>query len=135
STFTRFVQVGRVVLLKDGPDSGKIAVIAEIIDHNRAIVDGPFEGSTVARQPYAYKHLALTPILVKSVPNGARTGTIRKIVEKEATLKKWQASAWAKKLEIVKTRRNMNDFARFNVMLEKKRRRDVVRRALSKAKN
>lgn len=35
STFKRFVEVGRVVLLKQGPSEGKIAVISEIIDHNR----------------------------------------------------------------------------------------------------
>lgn len=35
STFKRFVEVGRVVLVNDGPSAGKIAVIAEIIDHNR----------------------------------------------------------------------------------------------------
>ena len=31
----RFVEVGRVVLLKTGPSEGKLAVIVEIIDHNR----------------------------------------------------------------------------------------------------
>jgi transcription antitermination factor NusG len=35
STFTRFVEVGRVVLLKSGPFDGKIATIVEIMDHNR----------------------------------------------------------------------------------------------------
>jgi hypothetical protein len=35
STFKRFVEVGRVVLVNDGPSAGHIAVIAEIIDHNR----------------------------------------------------------------------------------------------------
>jgi ribosomal protein L14E/L6E/L27E len=35
STFKRFVEVGRVVLVNDGPSAGKLAVIAEIIDHNR----------------------------------------------------------------------------------------------------
>ncbi|KIJ93184.1 hypothetical protein K443DRAFT_408095 [Laccaria amethystina LaAM-08-1] len=35
SNFKRFVEIGRVVLLKSGPFSGKLAVIAEIIDHNR----------------------------------------------------------------------------------------------------
>lgn len=33
--FKRFVEVGRVVLVNDGPSAGKLAVIAEIIDHNR----------------------------------------------------------------------------------------------------
>lgn len=31
----RFVQLGRVVLVNDGPSKGKLAVIVEIIDHNR----------------------------------------------------------------------------------------------------
>lgn len=35
STFKRFVEVGRVVLVNEGPSAGKLAVIAEIIDHNR----------------------------------------------------------------------------------------------------
>lgn len=35
TTFKRFVEVGRVVLVNDGPDAGKLATIVEIIDHNR----------------------------------------------------------------------------------------------------
>jgi large subunit ribosomal protein L14e len=38
STFKRFVEVGRVVLLKSGPFDGKIATIVEIMDHNRVSV-------------------------------------------------------------------------------------------------
>lgn len=41
STFKRFVEVGRVVLVNDGPSQGKLAVIAEIIDHNRVRRLGP----------------------------------------------------------------------------------------------
>jgi len=35
STFKRYVEVGRVVLVNDGPNAGKLATIVEIIDHNR----------------------------------------------------------------------------------------------------
>lgn len=35
ATFKRYVEVGRVVLLNDGPSAGKLATIVEIIDHNR----------------------------------------------------------------------------------------------------
>ena len=35
STFKRYVEVGRVVLVNDGPCAGKLATIVEIIDHNR----------------------------------------------------------------------------------------------------
>jgi transcription antitermination factor NusG len=33
--FKRYVQVGRVVLINKGEFSGKLAVIVEIIDHNK----------------------------------------------------------------------------------------------------
>ncbi|KIJ90979.1 hypothetical protein K443DRAFT_115788, partial [Laccaria amethystina LaAM-08-1] len=64
-----------VVLLKSGPFSGKIAVIAEIIDHNRAIIDGPTKG--VSRQSYRYKHLALTPLKLSGLPQGDGTKRAR----------------------------------------------------------
>lgn len=34
-SFKRYVEVGRVVLINQGPSEGKLAVVAEIIDHNR----------------------------------------------------------------------------------------------------
>ncbi|KAF9037023.1 ribosomal protein L14-domain-containing protein [Rhodocollybia butyracea] len=128
STFKRFVEVGRVVLLKAGPSAGKIAVIAEIIDHKRAIVDGPTTG--VPRQSFPYKHLTLTPLSVTKLPRGARSGVVKKVLDAEGTIKKWESSSWAQKRAAVEKRRNLNDFARFSVMLAKKQRRDSVRKAL-----
>ena len=94
-----------VVLLKSGPYQGKIAVIVEIIDHRRvsnlphfsgalvtenavlqAIVDGPTTG--VPRQSFAYRHLTLTPLSIK-LPRAARTGIVRKYVEKQGVVEKW----------------------------------------------
>ena len=34
-TFKRYVEVGRVVLVNEGPQAGKLATIVEIIDHAR----------------------------------------------------------------------------------------------------
>ncbi|KAH0581507.1 60S ribosomal protein L14-A [Termitomyces sp. J132] len=132
SNFKRFVEVGRVVLLKAGPSAGKIAVIAEIIDHNRAIIDGPT--TSVPRQAYPYKHLALTPLKLTGLPRAAGTGAVRKLAEKEALAEKWEKSAWAQKRAAMEKRRSLNDFGRFSVMLAKKQRRDVVRKAIHKAK-
>ncbi|KDQ53703.1 hypothetical protein JAAARDRAFT_197160 [Jaapia argillacea MUCL 33604] len=153
SVFTRFVQVGRVVLINSGPHAGHIAVVAEIIDHNRvrllpvffqsypfdntnpivqAIIDGPTTG--VPRQSFPYRHLTLTPILMKNLPRGAGTGVIRKQLEKEATIEKWNKSSWAQKRAAVEARRKLNDFERFSVMLLKKSRRDRVRKFVKKAK-
>ncbi|KAJ6468439.1 60S ribosomal protein L14 [Mycena sanguinolenta] len=132
STFKRFVEVGRVVLLKSGPFSGKIAVIAEIIDHNRAIIDGPTTG--VTRQSFPYKHLTLTPLTLTKLPRGAGSGVIKKQLEKEAIVEKWDKSSWAQKRAALEKRRSLNDFGRFGVMLAKKARRDVVRKSIFKAK-
>ncbi|KAH9948026.1 60S ribosomal protein L14 [Amylocystis lapponica] len=132
SNFKRFVEVGRVVLLKSGPYEGHIAVIAEIIDHNRALIDGPTTG--VPRQSFPYRHLTLTPFVLTKLPRAAGSGVIRKQLEKEGTLEKWEKSSWAQRRAAIEKRRSINDFERFCVMLAKKARRDTVRKGVKKAK-
>ncbi|KAF8801743.1 hypothetical protein BYT27DRAFT_7215860 [Phlegmacium glaucopus] len=132
SNFKRFVQVGRVVLLKSGPSAGNIAVITEIIDHNRAIIDGPT--TNVPRQSYQFKHLTLTPFCLTKFPRAAGSGVVKKQLEKEAIVEKWNKSGWATKRAAMEQRKTLNDFARFNVMLAKRQRRDIVRKAVAKTK-
>jgi large subunit ribosomal protein L14e len=96
STFKRFVEVGRVVLVNDGPSAGKLAVIAEIIDHNRALIDGPT--TSVPRQQIPYRNLILTPYTLASLPRAAGSGPIKKAIEKAGVMEKWEQSGWAKKL-------------------------------------
>ncbi|KAG8717036.1 hypothetical protein FRC09_014844 [Ceratobasidium sp. 395] len=132
STFKRFVEVGRVVLLKSGPSEGKIATIVEIVDHNRAIIDGPLTG--VPRQSYPYRHLVLTPLTVKGLPRGAGSGAVKKLTEKSDVVTKWENSSWAKKRAAVAKRRTLSDFDRFSVLVLKKQRRDAVNKGLAKNK-
>ncbi|KAF5335474.1 hypothetical protein D9611_012177 [Ephemerocybe angulata] len=131
SNFKRFVEVGRVVLLNDGPSSGNIAVIVEIIDHNRAIIEGPT--TNVPRQSFPYKHLVLTQFKLTGLPRAAGSSTLKKLIEKEALVEKWNKSSWAQKREAAQKKKSLNDFARFTVMVQKKQRRDVVRKVLAKA--
>ncbi|KAG8752771.1 hypothetical protein FRC14_006732 [Serendipita sp. 396] len=131
SAFKKFVETGRVVLLKGGPHAGKTAVIVEIIDHNRAVIDGPTTG--VPRQSFPYKHLTLTKFVVKDLPRGAGTPTVKKYVEKSEIDTKWAATSWAKKRELVVRRKKLGDFERFKVMITKRHRRDKVRKTLKKA--
>lgn len=142
STFTRFVQVGRIVLIRAGPSAGRIAVIAEIIDHKRAIIEGPTSG--VPRQSFPYKHLSLTPHLISDLPRGASSKIIKKYLtgkkeDKDGNhsrnwVKKWEESKWAKSLESKKQRSTQTDFGRFETMLRKKARRDVIRKGIRKEK-
>lgn len=39
--YTRYVEVGRVALVNYGEDTGKLCVIVDIVDQNKALVDGP----------------------------------------------------------------------------------------------
>lgn len=97
----------------------------------QAIIDGPTTG--VPRQSFPYRHLTLTPFVLTKLPRAAGTGVIRKQLEKEGTIEKWNKSSWAQKREAIEKRRKLNDFERFAVMLAKKQRRDTVRKVVKKA--
>ncbi|GAA5862976.1 hypothetical protein JCM8547_003637 [Rhodosporidiobolus lusitaniae] len=131
STFKRFVEVGRVVLVNDGPAAGKLATIVEIIDHNRALIEGPSTG--VPRQAFAYRRLVLTPYVLKKLPRAAGTTTVKKVWDASEVEAKWAKSAWAAKRAASQKRRETSDFERFEVMLLKKQRRRLVQAAAAKA--
>ncbi|KAJ3093414.1 60S ribosomal protein L14, partial [Physocladia obscura] len=148
--FTRFVEVGRVVLLNHGPDAGKIAVIVDIVDHGRvcsycvvtvdsnesdnetneqALVDGPTTGA--ARQVVSFKRVSLTDIVV-DVPRTAGTVAVKKALTTQDLTGKWAASAWAKKLAVRDIRKNLSDFDRFKILIAKKQKRQIVGQEFAK---
>jgi large subunit ribosomal protein L14e len=88
----------------------------------------------VPRQSYPYKHLTLTPLRLTKLPRAAGTGVVRKQVEAEGVVEKWEKSAWAQKRASVEKRRALTDFQRFVVMIAKKRRSDSVRKSVRAAK-
>ncbi|CAO1628787.1 unnamed protein product [Parajaminaea phylloscopi] len=128
--FKRYVEVGRVVLINKGESEGKLAVIAEIVDHNKAIVDGPSTG--VPRQVIRYRYTTLTPFVVADLPRAAGTSAVKKFFDKSDVAEKWAKSSWAKKRQAQKAKREASDFDRFNIMLLKKQRRSLVQRAAAK---
>merc|ERR1712221_51862 len=94
--FKRFVETGRVALVNTGKFDGKLVVIVDVIDHNRVLCDNPSNG--VPRQTLNLKHICLTDITIK-IPHGARTGTVRKVYDKEDVNAKWEKSSWAHKIQ------------------------------------
>ena len=62
-----------MVLINYGPDAGKIAVIVDVVDGNKCLIDGPTTG--VARQVIPYKRLALTDLMVE-FEKGSHSKTI-----------------------------------------------------------
>ncbi|KAI9319416.1 ribosomal protein L14-domain-containing protein [Dichotomocladium elegans] len=130
-SFKRQVEVGRVVLVNYGPDSNKLAVIVDIIDHKRALIDGPSTG--VARQPLSFKRMTLTNITIKNLPRNAGQTAVKKAFEKENVLATWAKSAWAQKLAQRETRANLGDFDRFKIAKLKCQRRFAVNSAVGQA--
>ena len=102
-----------------------------LIPYPQAIIDGPSTG--VDRQAIAYRYLVLTPHVIRTLPRAAGTSAVKKFFDKAGVAEKWSQSGWAKKRAAIKTRRSLSDFDRFNVMLLKKQRRNVLSPAVKKA--
>merc|ERR1712142_1029268 len=99
-----------------GDDRGKLVVIVDVIDQNRALVDGPCSG--VSRKDMNFKALHLTKHTIKIGPS-ARSGTVKKAWEKADMTKQWEASTWAKKP-------TLTDFDRFKLMKAKQARNRII---------
>lgn len=120
-SFKRYVEVGRVVLLSSGPCAGKLAVVVEIIDAGRALIEGPTTG--VPRQSFTFRQLVLTPFVCKKLTRGAGTSSVKKVFEESGVLAKWEKSAWAQRRAAMTKRRETSDFERHGLMILKKQRR------------
>ncbi|XP_075886484.1 large ribosomal subunit protein eL14 [Nelusetta ayraudi] len=127
--FKRFVEIGRVAYISFGPHAGKLVVIVDVIDQNRALVDGPCTG--VKRQALPFKVMQLTDYVIK-VPHSARQKFVRKAWEKALVTEKWVQSSWAKKIEAREKRAKMTDFDRFKVMKAKRMRNKIIKHEVKK---
>jgi len=101
-----------VVLINYGPDAGKLATIIEIIDAKRVLIDGPQNITGVHRQTILVKRISLTDFVVAGVGRGATQKNLDAAWKKEGTLAKWEATAWAKKIDNKKKRAAQTDFDR-----------------------
>merc|ERR1712038_606484 len=114
--YQKFVEIGRVAYIAFGPDEGKLAVIVDVIDQNRALIDGPCSG--VARRQISFKYLHLTDYVIK-IGNSARKASVMK--------------AWAK-AEITQKRTLLTDFDRFKLMKAKQTRNRIINVEFKKLK-
>jgi large subunit ribosomal protein L14e len=123
--FSKFVEIGRVVFIAHGKHKGKLATIVDIIDQNRALIDGPC--SKVKRQAYLLKRLHLTRFRLK-FPHSCKSKVIRKTWEKNDVTGKWNETKWAKRLERRKLKSGLSDFERYKLRKLKQIRNRIVLR-------
>jgi len=120
-----FVEIGRVILISEGKDSGKIGVIVNVIDQNRVLVDGG--GLTgVERRAFRIKQLRLQDFVVEGLEWRSQTPDVKKAMEEQNIVEKWQDTKLYKKMENIKTRKAMGDFDRFKLIDAKSKRNKIL---------
>uniref|UniRef100_A0A2K6GCP1 Large ribosomal subunit protein eL14 n=1 Tax=Propithecus coquereli TaxID=379532 RepID=A0A2K6GCP1_PROCO len=127
--FRRFVEVGRVAYVSFGPHAGKLVAIVDVIDQNRALVDGPC--TQVRRQAMPFKCVQLTDFILK-FPHSALQKYVRQAWQKADVNTKWAATRWAKKIEARERKAKMMDFDHFKVMKAKKMRNRIIKNEVKK---
>mmetsp|Transcript_21187 Transcript_21187/g.15518 ORF Transcript_21187/g.15518 Transcript_21187/m.15518 type:complete len:130 (+) Transcript_21187:36-425(+) len=124
--FTKFVEVGRVVVITYGPDLGKLATIVDIVDGKRVLIDGPQSITGVHRQVIGNKRIQLTGIVASGLTRNATQKSLKAAWEEQNILGKWKETSWAKKLDSKNKRAATSDFDRFKVRVAKKERASIV---------
>lgn len=117
------VEIGRIGYVAYGRNAGKPVAIVDVIDQNRALVDGPC--SKVVRQPIRFKRLRLTKHKL-SFDHGAPTRVVKKEWEGKEITKKWKASQQFQKLLADKRRKDLSDFGRFKVYKLKQKMNKII---------
>eukprot|EP00929_Paragymnodinium_shiwhaense_P099961 TRINITY_DN618_c0_g3_i3.p1 TRINITY_DN618_c0_g3~~TRINITY_DN618_c0_g3_i3.p1 ORF type:complete len:136 (+),score=56.39 TRINITY_DN618_c0_g3_i3:94-501(+) len=133
SMYKRFVQPGRLALITYGPCEGKMCTVVDIVDQKRVIVDGPEALTGVRRHMMPVKRLSLTDFKAV-IPRGAREKTLKKALEAGEVMKKWEATPWGSKLKSREVRKGLSDFDRFKLYQAKKKRSQIVKKALKPKK-
>ncbi|CAK5006733.1 unnamed protein product [Meloidogyne enterolobii] len=129
--YNKFVEIGRVVYITKGKDKGKLAVIANVIDGNKALIDGPSSG--VRRCVCNFKDMQLTKFKI-NIRVGQRTKNLGKAYDDAEINKKWGETELAKRLARKKLRENLTDFERFKVFKAKQHRNRLIREEMGKLK-
>jgi len=124
--FNNFVEIGRVALIIYGPLDGKLCTIIDVVDANKALVDGPTPITGVKRQMIPFKHLRLTNIKV-NIQRQPREKTLKKAWADADVLAKWESSAPGQKIAKRTTRANLSDFDRFKVMVLRKQKAKLLK--------
>merc|ERR1711973_696377 len=129
--YKRFLHAGRVAYVANGRYAGKLVVVADIVDHGRALCENPVQG--VPRQVFRFQDLNITDLSV-NIPHGARGGCIRKKYVADDIDGQWAKTAWAQKIKKREEKRNLSDFGRFKEKIAKQQRNRKIKALVSQLK-
>merc|ERR1712151_77023 len=119
---------GRAVYINYGPLAGRLAVIVEIINTSRVLIEGPCCG--VRRQEMSLRRVSLTDFVL-DITRNIKSSELKKAVDAFGLKHKFNATPYGRKLQRSATRANLTDFDRFKVMVLRKRRAALRNKAIS----
>ena len=131
--FSQFVEIGRVCVVNYGPLTGKLCVIVNVCDAQRAQVDGPYTETGVARQLVPFARLSLTDITIPIKLNCSQKNLKAAFVAGDVK-NKFKATKAGKTLDMRTKRASMNDFDRFKVMVARKLKSKAIKKKMAELK-
>jgi len=107
-----FVEIGRIAMITHGPQRGRIAAIVNIVDQNRALIDGPLTG--VKRRSAMFKTLRMTKLKI-NIQHNAPTDHIVAAWKADKIQSQWHQTRMYKEIRAMRVKRKMTDFDRFKL--------------------
>lgn len=132
-TETNYVEIGRVAMINYGPLCGKLAVIIDVIDQNRALVDGPYKLTGVQRQQMNFRRLKMTSLKL-DIPRSCKEGRLEEAFKAADIQQQFSQSTTAQRLSVQRVKAELNDFERFKLHRVLRQRRDFAAAQIGKLK-
>lgn len=124
------LNLGRVVYVNFGALAGKTAVVVDIVNGTRVVIDGP--GLGVSRQPISTKRLTLTRYRLANLTKGEKQTSLRKKIESFRLAERFASNGLGKRIQKQKRRAELTDFERFKVAVLKRKLNKAIRTHVNK---
>ncbi|VDO93213.1 unnamed protein product [Soboliphyme baturini] len=129
-TYNLMVRIGRVCIITDGPQKGKLVAIVNIIDANRALCQGP----GVPRGAFKFRNLRLTKFLL-NIHHLISPKKLMAIWKAEKINEKFAETTFAKKRKMFELRSKLSDYERYKLRKAKQMRNRIIRMEFHKLKH
>lgn len=124
------LELGRVVYITYGPLAGKPAVVVDIVNGTKVVIDGP--GLGIDRQVISTRRLELTKFKIGSFAKGDKRSELQKKVEAFGLLERFNNCGVGKRIAKQQKRAALSDLDRFKVMVLKRKLAKAVRTHINK---
>lgn len=124
------LELGRVVYINYGPLAGKPAVVVDIVNGSKVVIDGP--GLGIDRQVISVRRLELTKFKVGNFNKADRRSDLKRKIEEFDLVKRFNSCGVGKKIVKQEKRAALTDFDRFKVMVLKRKLSKAVRTYVNK---